>query len=169
MTGIMAAMLGIGSSGTGLSVTVGSGTSTFSSIGYYFWGWSAIGFTNNSSNSQWYPDYNLLTIGSVIPSGPTISNIDIWGVYSIGIISSTNANYYVVVVDGDQTANPSLITNLTIDGVAISGTKSYAYVPLSRIGTGTVFDTTYFAFQQSTPTTTLFGTTAGAVKSVVIS
>jgi hypothetical protein len=170
MTGIMTAMLGIGGAAGNFTVTVGTAGSSNGATAQTFWGWSTIGFLDGQPNSTYYPDYLLLTMGSVSSPAPTIGGFNVLGAYSIGINSSSIATYYAVIVEGNVSGTPGLISNMSVDGTAIVySTKTVNFVAQSRIGTGSFLSTTYFLFTLTSTAATLFGTTAGATKTVSIS
>ena len=170
MTGIMAAMAGIGGAAGNFTVTVGTAGSSNGATAQTFWGWSVVGFLNGQPNSTYYPDYTSMTMGSVSTPSPTIGGNSIIGAYSIGINSSSIATYYAIIVEGNVSGTPGLISNMSVDGTPIVySTKTVNFVAQSRIGTGTFLSSTYFLFTLTSTAATLFGTTAGATKTVSIS
>lgn len=99
---------------------------------------------------------------------PTYKNATVLGVYSQHQSSgSASADKYFVFLVGDQTALSfgSLViggTTLSTSSVVATFNNTFAYSPAQGSGV------TYVAYTPTTVTTTLFGTTTGANKSVVI-
>ena len=117
----------------------------------YFWGWCP----NEATQGSIYPD---AAIGSCSTTNPGLNSLAVIGVYSVGLNLPNNASYYYLLLAGNVTTG---ITSLTIGGSAVgSGPTSYTYDSTNNC--------TRVLFTPATVTTTLFGTTVGASKTVVI-
>jgi hypothetical protein len=173
MSGIMTAMLGAGGIEiVNLTVTVNTGTNSNGTTTQTFWGWSRVGVPTGNTNGLYYPNSvpSNLNIGSVSPTSPTIDGNLIVGAYSIGVSSSSIATYYAVIVEGDVSATPGLVSSMTVDGTPVVGTKTVTYIPLSRDSSNGVgsLPSTLFLFTLTATAATLFGTTPSATKTVSI-
>jgi len=172
MSGIMMALVGSGGvSVVNSTVTVNTGTNSNGTTTQTFWGYSIVGVPTGNTNGLYYPNSvpSNLPVGSISPA-LTIDGSDVLGVYSIGVSSSSIATYYAVILDGDVSATPGLVSSLTVDGTLVVGTKTVTYIPLSRDSTNGVgsLPSTLFLFTLTVTAATLFGTTPSATKTVSI-
>jgi hypothetical protein len=161
------------SSGGTFTVIVGLGTNATGGGTQTNWayGWSIVGYTPGSGpvfNTQ-FIDNTQCPVGSA--TAPVLG-VTVLGIYSAGG-SSGNASYYVILTDGDTTVTaPNFATTLVVDGTTVSGGSTVRATPQYRsgslIGSGTSRPCTQYMFTLAAPAATLFGTTGGAVKTVVI-
>lgn len=175
MSGILTAF--IGSGGAGMTLVSQLGTNVDNSlIAYYYNGYSFVGYDTNTSNAKWYPDWdpgvNSLPIGTL--SSAQVGGVNVYSVYSIGVGSgnTTLANYYVVVVAGDTTANTTLVTNITVNGtlIPISARAAPVYTTppnQTKNGLGTGFPSTRYVLTPTTVTTSVI--VAGGTYSIALS
>lgn len=172
MSGALSMLMASGSGGPGsgtFSVTVGLGTNT-NGIGVtvnYVYGYAVVGTAPGAGfvfNTQ-FVDNNQCDLGSVTSPATSVTVI---GIYSAGGTSG-NASYYMVLTNGNTTVSaPNFATTLTIDGTTVSGTRTVQYVGSTLTGAGASRPCTQYLFTLGAPAATLFGTTAGAIKNVVI-
>jgi hypothetical protein len=147
------------------NVTVGVGSTTGGPgpTSYAFWGWSAFGVPYSPAHGQGFPD---TANGSASP--PTFKGATILGVESRDAgAGGSNASFYYLYLSGNQTA-------ITLSTISIGGTllstlsitsaydNTYSYSPAQPAGV------TKFLITPTTVTTTLFGTTAGVIKAVIL-
>jgi hypothetical protein len=147
------------------NVTVGVGSTTGGKgpTTYTFWGWSAFGVPYSPVHGQGFPD---TANGSASP--PTFKGATILGVESRdGGSGGSNAELYYLYLSGNQTA--ITLSTISIGGTLLSTSSitsaynnTYSYSPAQPAGV------TKFVITPSSTTTTLFGTTALAVKTVVL-
>lgn len=172
MSGIMTALVGSGGVAVvSFTVTVGTGTNSNGTTTQTFWGFSNVGVPTGGTNGLYYPNSLALNVGLVSPATPTIGAIEVIGAYSIGVSSSSIATYYAVILDGDASATPNLISNMYVDGnQVVYSTKTVTYFPLTRDSSNVSGSapSTLFLFTLTATAATLFGTTAGATKTVSI-
>lgn len=175
MSGIMTALVGSGGVAVvSFTVTVGTGTNSNGITTQTFWGFSSVGVPTGNTNGIYYPNSGVgggLTIGSTSPLSPTIGGGEVIGAYSIGVSSSSIATYYAVIVEGDASATPNLISNMYVDGnQVVYSTKTVTYFPLTRDSSNVSGSapSTLFLFTLTATAATLFGTTPSATKTVSI-
>jgi hypothetical protein len=174
MSGIMTALVGSGGvTVVSFTVTVGTGTNSNGTTTQTFWGFSNVGVPTGGTNGLYYPNSVSpnLNIGSVSPATPTIGAIEVIGAYSIGVSSSSIATYYAVILEGDVSATPNLISNMYVDGnQVVYSAKTVTYFPLTRDNSNVSGSapSTLFLFTLTATAATLFGTTAGVTKTVSI-
>lgn len=173
MSGALSMLMASGAGGSGggsFAVTVGVGSNFNLTPIQTNWayGWADVGYTPGAGaifNTQ-FVAYTVCPVGSAVsPSLP----VTVIGIYSAGG-SAGNASYYVVLTDGDTTVSaPSFATTMTVDGVSVGGTRSAPVYRSGSLAAGAVSKPcTQYLFTLAAPAATLFGTTAGAVKTVVI-
>lgn len=174
MSGIMTALVGSGGvTVVSFTVTVGTGTNSNGVTTQTFWGFSNVGVPTGNTNGIYFPNSvpANLNVGLVSPTLPTINSIIVRGAYSIGVSSSSIATYYAVILEGDVSATPNLISNMYVDGnQVVYSTKTVTYFPLIRDSSNVSGSapSTLFLFTLTATAATLFGTTAGATKTVSI-
>ena len=148
MSGIMMAVLG---SGGGRTVTNGSGTLVIKTSYTYYYGFHAGGAPPSGS-----------AFGSI--NNDTFSGATIKAVFSQSSPGSVGVNQgqaisYGVIFNGNRSAG--FFNTLTVAGTLVSGTLGS---PSYNVG----LDETTFTITLASQTATLFGTTNGAVISVVL-
>lgn len=174
MSGIMTALVGSGGvTVVSFTVTVGTGTNSDGTTTQTFWGFSNVGVPTGNTNGIYFPNSVSpnLNVGSVSPTLPTINSIIVRGAYSIGVSSSSIATYYAVILEGDVSATPNLISNMYVDGnQVVYSTKTVTYFPLTRDSSNAPGSapSTLFLFTLTATAATLFGTTPSATKTVSI-
>lgn len=160
MSGLMTAFLGGAAANGVFTLTVGTADNTgIAGFIYTFWGWSTVTVAPGGQG-QFYPGS---TMGSA--AGAYINGIQILGCYSSDATTNgggTRGDFYYVVVAGDQQANTSLINAISINGTNVTNSgKTVSYNGSTH---------TYFRFTATAPSIvpTLFGTSVGATKNIII-
>lgn len=163
MSGLMTAFLGGAAANGVFTLTVGTAdnTGTLGAI-YTYWGWSSVTGPSGGgpSGGRFYPG---TTMGSA--ASAYIGGIQILGCYSGDDTTGgggTRGDAYYVIVAGDQSANTGLITALSISGTNVT------YSAETTQYNGSTH--TYFRYAATAPSIvpTLFGTSVGATKNIII-
>lgn len=147
-------------SGTTSNTFPPSGSATF--WGWFKTGWTASGAAGVGNN---FPAAAFNTFSS---GNTTIKGVEIIGAYSSDNGGAQSGATYYVIVAGDQSANSSLITGMSVGGTNIpANTKTNPAVTTGVSLSGVTTTVTRFTFAVTSPTATLFGTSGS--QTIVVS